>query len=214
MELRAVGMMLATLLLAGVAQATPITIDPDDYATGTDLSAISPYVNLTSGRYVPVIAANFDCGSLAAPSGDRVFGLSNVDGCHGWSSQAGGPYPAQQGNALVAAFNQDITDLTLSVLNVGYAWAYAAEYVLYDVNMNVISSGFVDAPLGEVVDIYFNQSGIRYLQIGGLDSIAALAIDKLSFNVPEPATLLLMSVGLLMLGYQLRRRAEANCQTL
>ena len=71
------------VLLAPQAHSVTVLIEPDDYAGGTDLSNISPYVTLSTTGSAPVYASTIHRGTeLAAggnptgPLGSKVFSTS------------------------------------------------------------------------------------------------------------------------------------------
>lgn len=214
-QLRAIGLAMALLALTDLAQAMMIVVEPDDYAPGTDLSTVSSYVTLSNGRHSPVFSGTFSCPGYSAPTGTRVFSESGASACNGWASQGGGPFPEGDGGfAFVATFNQAVTDIGLSVLNFGYPLKFGASYALYDELFQRIDYGFIDTPLGQQMNLSFLQTGIRYLEIGGFDSIAALSIDRLSFRIPEPASWGLFALGSVLLVVIGRRRGRAQRPTL
>lgn len=185
------------MCLSCTANAALITLDPDDFAAGTDLSGVSPYVALTNGSHEAVHSGLFSCGSFAAATGSMVFGLSGAASCHGWASQVNGPFPTGVGgHGFVASFADAVSNISLQALNHGYAGAFAVEYTAYDENFQVIMHGIVDATLGEWITIELNASNIRYFDVGGIDGIGALSLDQLSFEIPVPGTLTLMLLGL------------------
>lgn len=74
----------AFLFSAVSIPALAVTIDPDDYAAGTDLTSISPYLTITSVDSSTVYAASIDHSSPAVPTaggystgpfGSQVFSL-------------------------------------------------------------------------------------------------------------------------------------------
>ena len=77
----------AAAITTHTALAGTITIEPDDFAPGTDLSTISPQVTLSTSDGAPVYAAPI--GPLAAnghdtgPLGKQVFSRYNI-GNHEW----------------------------------------------------------------------------------------------------------------------------------
>lgn len=80
----------ATALATHTALAATIVIEPDDFAPGTDLSAISPHVTLSTTGGAPVYAASVHQGSALAanghdtgPLGSQVFSR-HQDGNSEW----------------------------------------------------------------------------------------------------------------------------------
>jgi len=198
------------LLILGLAfvsapsQAVMITIDADSYDAGSLLTGSLSHVNLTNGFRENVYASEFNCRDHAAPTGTRVFGLKPTAGCHGWASQTGGPFPTRpSSSALVGAFTDPVSLIEIDLLNFGYPAMFFAEYSLYDANYALISRGTANTPLGQAVRLTLTGANISYFDIGGFDSIAAIAVDRLSFEVPEPSTfsmILLALVGALAIG--------------
>ena len=202
---------IAWIFLAGitVAPATTITIEPDDYMAGTDISTVSPFVTLTNGRHEPIFASTFTCNGLSAPTGSMVFGSTADAACHGWASQVGGPYPADNsGFAFVAAFQQPVTEVSVVAINFGFPLDFAVEFTAFDENFTEVGFGRVNSPLGEAVSIVITGDNIRYIDLGGFSSIGALALDKLSFVVPEPGSAALLVLGLFAMVSRKRRNGE------
>lgn len=209
------GLLAGCLLLFSVpASALLVTLDPDDYAPGTDLTTISPFVTLTDGAKGHVFASQFSCANQTAPTGGMVFAQTAAPSCSGWASQAGGPFPDPLfGTAFVAAFAVPVESVGILGINFGYSLPFFAEFSFYDENFRRLGGGVLDAPLGQAISISFSAPGIRYFDIGGGDSIGALSLDRLSFSIPEPGSLPLMAIGVIGLlwvtsGRGLGRRKE------
>src|SRR3954464_5817761 len=92
-------------IACGIAHATTITIEPDDYVAGTDLTNISPYVKLLrSGG--PVIAMECCAPGVTAPNGSLTFGNN-----YGFFASPFDPYGGPlSGTMFVIELQQAIAD--------------------------------------------------------------------------------------------------------
>lgn len=88
----------AVLLMSGAANATLIVIEPDDFASGTDISNLTPGVTLAtwtqatnaSNRFTPIVSAVYSttgCGHHSvscAPTGTSMFSANSGSQGYGW----------------------------------------------------------------------------------------------------------------------------------
>ena len=144
---------LAILLLcalAPLANAILITIEPDDYAAGTNLTNISPYVTLNvvspgfPGSDVGSIFAD-DNGALGdpdyvAPTGNLTFGN------HAFFVFGEGP----DYGGFKMTFNQAVSNVSL-LANNEYPPGLSAIWAAFDYDGNIIglSGAGQNVPLGE-----------------------------------------------------------------
>lgn len=209
-----IGWIAATLLLAASASshAFIVTIEPDDYAEGTDLSNVSPYVTLSSRSYLfgngnPIddpVTATAPAPGYSAPTGNLSFGYH---GFNVWPDENGEPVFG----GLALTFHQEVSQLTLWADNSRYP-GQAVDWAAYDRDGNWIGNGGkqvgVPGGPGETFLIDIPMENVWTIVLGGNDSINAMIFDRLSFNVvPEPSTWMLLVPGLLMLA--LRRKSPA-----
>lgn len=215
------------------ANAYIVTIDPDDYAEGTNMQELGLGVRLTSTSGAPIIATEAcpatECGR-PAPTGSKIFGVDpespstqlfyigairetqNVDPF----DPAFMIYPDSL-RALVVQF--DTATNFVSLMGTGnstFVWGYA-----YDSDYNRITDG-----IGHTVTSGYNEqvptrptvsefsltsltANISMVVFGGNETNAV--VDHLQFNrlapptnVPEPSTLALLLLG--MVGTILARR--------
>jgi len=199
----------AILLLASLsAHAIPVVIEPDDYRVRTDLSNISPFVTLSRGLGTPVFATQCcGLGGGTAPTGNLIFGN------FAFYVSPDGPFADPRFDSLVARFNQPVDDVTFLV-----NWIPASGHSLFGVSWATYDeAGSLLGPAGSTQTFMTGDRAyavlihpspqMRYLTIGGWDSIAALRIDRMSFTVvPEPASLILFSIGLMGIAASLGRR--------
>lgn len=204
---------LMLVALAPVAGAALITVEPDDYAPGTDLTDISPYVTLNSvfptypGTAVERIYADDD-GALGSP--DYVAPTGNLTfGNHGYFVY--GEPPNIGGFSMT--FHQAVSNVSL-LANNEYPPGLSALWAAFDYEGNIIGAGSagVGVPRGETFEINIGLADVWKVIVGGDDSMAAINFDHLTFevddlvSVPVPAPLLLLITGLL--GLVLRKSRQ------
>jgi hypothetical protein len=201
-----VASMLLFTLTPLAANALVITLEPDDYAPGTDLSTVSPYVTLQSitptypGVEINSIHADDD-GALGdpdyvAPTGNLTFGN------HGFF--VFGTEPDVGGFSM--SFHQAVNSVSL-LANSEYPPGLLAIWAAFDQAGNIIGTGSAGngVPLGETFGIDIVLDGIWSVVVGGDDSMAAINFDHLVFefddpiDVPAPGTLILLLSGLLVM---------------
>lgn len=193
---------LVVAVVPAVAEASAlVTIEPDDYAVGTDLSSIASGVHITSYYGDAVHAASSYLGT--APTGSLVFG-------QGWSWMPGSGFGLNNnlftdhylsdfgGDGLLIHFDQPTT--YVSVL--GYGPAYAQIWA-YDAAGNRLGTS-VENVLSPRDTLYFSEASysaaaglIAYALIGGYDS-SNIEIDRLQYMsaVPVPPAFGSMAMAL------------------
>ena len=206
MRHRLIALTLAALLINSMAaHATIVTIEPDDYAVGTNLSNVSSYVTLL-GRYEgppsPVVAREnvflSDFG-ITAPTGAVSFGAYSMQWACNWDR-------IECVWGLSMFFNQPVESVSLLAVNV-YAPSLWALWSAFDAQGSLISNGSVPNTPGVPFRINVSVPNMAALVVGGDDGISAIDFDHLQIRmVPEPATLALFGLGLAGLGSIGRRR--------
>lgn len=184
-----------------IANATAITIEPDDYALGADLSYASPYVTLQSvyGGSGPIQATQ--------PQWDFASTGSLNFGSHAFINLGGdGGIDDYEGFGMF--FNQEVSHVSLLGLNWGYSPGLGAEWTAFDQAGNSIAYGATaGSSIGETFLVDIQLDGIWSIIIGGGDGIGAVEFDHLTFDidtpqssVPEPGSLGLLAMGMTGLG--------------
>ena len=223
------------LLHSGVASADIITIEPDDFAAGTDLSHVGLGVTLWTIRltsdktftYSPVYSAvDPDCGVdptvCAATTGTHVFSPldTGIDSGRSYQSSrtvarcfsnppAGCTFEPD-GVAMLLEF-----DTAADFVEMGSAFNFDASYfVAFDAQFNRLSTtvgAFTDHIPGgyskPVTTISAPAGDIKYLLAGSIEG--GVGLDALRYHaVPEPSTLaygLMGLVGVWRAGRRYRR---------
>jgi len=222
------------LLLAGTAHADFITLEPDDYAPGANVSNVIPGITMSAvqgtqepgeapvwGTSAPVYSADVGVGHAA--TGSRVFGATPTEGTP-WATPD--PEHALHEPSLRADFN--LTGVT----SVEFLWSDVecsgvpcedmAVMSIFDASDHLLATcgwfvltpgagcsdtllGFIGPGTAAFSTTYSNLSGnIAYAIIGSL-----VQVDRVKINVPEPGTLALFGAGLLAMGLR-RRRASGT----
>jgi len=187
-------------------QATPISIDPDNYTIGTDLSYVSDYVSIRSvwaelddTGFIQAEGSVFATpasGPAPAPTGELSFGL------YGFLTAMATPTDVLQG--LAFRFSQPVNSISLlaQVNHPDWNLPLAASWQAFDQFGNVISTGFTEQLVGQPTLISIQLPEIWSFVIGGDTGISVVEFDALSFNtidVAEPNSIMLLLLGLMPL---------------
>lgn len=229
-------MLFALLLSSTIANATFITLEPDEVESGTNISHYWDGVSIHSVHYMgsgiytfsPVVSAAMDGNRV--PTGDQIF-LSLLTG-RGYWGDIGGPDCALtlrlcsgggQWNVMLLEFDERTSDVSV-LTNFG---TDGMSLWLYDTDYNLVGS--CHRTFGYMVESCYQDMGdtgtygtnwlltassdsrnVRYAVVGAL--AVGGAIDAISYSVPEPGTFALLSVGLLGLAVRRRRASSALAQ--
>jgi hypothetical protein len=197
--------LLALILFSAVcashAQASMITVEPDDFANGTDISTATPGVLLDLKFGQPVYA--YDTGDANyASTGTKVFGYDAGFGTE--------PYWDNQ-NTFRAIFSASAFYVALDVINnngFGQGSDIATMQVFGTTGLlATIASSTLGFPGHQKLEYQSAFSNITYIQLTSSEG-SDFNLDQLQFQVPEPSALLLMAMGLL--GYLSTRGKQGN----
>lgn len=217
---------LALLLITQNACALLVTIEPDHYETGTNLSNVSSYATLSTVDGGDVYASSIHRSSsvLAAQGngtgilGDKVFSYTPLFNSE-WSQHYSYPsYPS--GTGLEITFKRPINTFSIlaaELFNDGLT-SYDSPYAYYfDHHGNLIHSESIYSPgtrvnLAQIqgipsppavywnyYDYTYNSSLLISKVIIDETSLEVTTLDRISFNVadvPEPISIFLMLSGL------------------
>ncbi len=205
---RLCGLTLTALLFPSLAGAIPITIDPDDFAIGTDLS--NDYVTLRSlhdGGSDAVTARESSVGGHSFGWFASGLGWSGCCGEPGLGGPAGADVHNYIGFGMF--FQQEVDQVSLTATN-WYPPGLPAVWYAFDETGDLIGNGMTEfGSYGESFLVDVQLGGIWSLIVGGGDLIGAIEFDTLAFNtvsspastvpVSEPGMLALLALALLTL---------------
>lgn len=198
---------LLSLLIATCANATIITIEPDDFALGQQITSEYAIVSALSGYERHAVYASGAPGDgYQAPTGASMFTRDPTGAVHGWAAaDRNGPW-----FGLFFEFLTPVYEVSFYALNLGYTPGLGIECLAYGQTSGsscVSPTGILSMSLGESQRYTFTfDQGIERLLLGGGNTTAAIGFDRLEANtVPEPSTLALLSIGLLGMAWRRRR---------
>lgn len=141
---------LLLLLASGNSFAGVITINPGDYADGTNLSNISPYVQFSTTDGLPVYCASLSSSAAGGNSvlgfGSKVFSADPDAASEWWTPDWGGP-------GLQITFNTPVTYFSLLVAELFHDAAPGSDPVMafiFDRSDNLLAALYVDEFNGRV----------------------------------------------------------------
>lgn len=221
---------LALASLTGNVMALPVTIDADSYAVGTNISHPNDQVTLQAihrsngaasvdfrDMFIAPAPTN-ESGLVESEFGKNSFGYIRDSGLlvsTTWKVDdfeyfyGDAPMYDEFGTMTIRFFNP-VQYLSIETLNPLQAMAFRA----YDNSGALVSSGYELFPrspasgwrLGNI-EISRSQADIAYVVVGG--SSAAGFINKFTYDVPAPAPLALLGVGLVCGGIMRSHRRIA-----
>lgn len=190
------------LLMPIISHATLIVVEPDNFIDGQDISNAVAGVTLSavgSGSDFPLTSSIIrartphQAGS-PVPTGSLVFGVDAADFDTGFYSTE------HQFRADFDLLTDFVSIMVAPDNNVGVT--DFAHISIFDSN-NILLDFFDTGGLSETVSFSRASSEISYLIAGNATGNFgdSFMLDRLAFNVPEPTTLALLSLGLAGLGF-------------
>ena len=196
---------LALTLFTSMANAILITVDPDDFADGTDISNVFSGISLSAidgGNNILLTNSVFSQTSSLASTGTQVFGHDGI-------------FTQTWAQGLVADLRIDFIQATdfvsLDIIanngfDPGFLEAYDSTGTLLG---SFTTQGNLGSGIPETATISSGSANIAYVIASGLGG-NDVALDNLIFNsatVPEPTVLALLSFGLLGVGIARRKKS-------
>lgn len=198
--------------------AAIITVDPDAFSDGTDISNAFNGVTLSviDGGGGPV----FSRTDGAASTGSRTFGNSAASGAIPeliWFEGDGfNPNPPGPGPVLRVDFGVSTDFVAIDIINQdtfdgGVLRAFNAFDVEIATVLSIVTGQFGAAPAPQILSVSLGAADIAYVTVAGQSAQDSVHLDNLQFNqittIPEPGVVALLGLGLMGMGFVRRRHA-------
>jgi hypothetical protein len=173
-----------------------ISIDADAFANGADMSNTSAYVTLSSGGGATGLNGKvYAADSSQASTGGKVFANNHTSPTLWFNQDTSGGYFLRADFALPTNY--------VSIDIISNAGSDYPSVSVYDTAGHLESVySFTPLGAGEVYHaiIQHTTADIAYIKAGGLAVLGStVLLDNLVFQIPEPATCLIFSLGFLLL---------------
>ena len=182
------------LLLAVPCAATTITADADGFGDGVNISTAFTGMTLSSvGGYSGLDGIVYAYADGLASTGANVFG-NNLSFQRQWH------FDQSDGFALRADFDELAKSVSIDIIGDDYGGDTGTLYAYDSVDALLVSVESGELGYGEVFTATISRASfdIAYIITGGTGG-ETVHLDNLTATVPEPATLLLLSLGGLVL---------------
>lgn len=196
---------LTLTLCTSMANAILITVDPDDFADGTDISNAYSGITLSAidgGFNVITTTSVFSVTSTLASTGTRVFGHDGIFN-RTWAEGLVGDLRI---DFLQATDFVSIDIIANNGFDPGFLRAYDSSGTLLDF---FETQGDLGSGTSETASISTGSANIAYVIASGLGG-NDVTLDNLTYNsasVPEPTVLALLSFGLLGVGIARQKKS-------
>jgi hypothetical protein len=182
------------IVLSVSLSAMLVSVDPDGFASGTDISTAFPNVTLSSGGGAAGLNGKvYAAASSSTSTGGMVFGNSRTSSKLWLNSNTNGYYLRADFTIPTRYVSIDFIDSGSDYFSV---WFYTTAGDLIKQNyLTSLTTGTVYP-----VVIERDTADIVYIRAGGWDRASStVLLDNLKFEVPEPATCLILLSGWLLL---------------
>ena len=197
---------LLLIVICSGASGAIISIDADGFSDGADISSVFAGVTLSSiGGSSGLDGAVYAHGDGLASTGVSVF-ANNLSFERQWYVDLGGT----EGFYLRADFDDAADMVAIDIIGDNPAGTDIGGLYVYDSSGILLGSDISGELSYEQVytaQISLGSFDIAYILAGGADATGeTVHLDNLVANIPEPATVMLLALGMVLSGKRSRKR--------